>query len=628
MHRPLLHAISSQAIARITAFKCQDLANSAWAVSTLQGHDSPLCNAIAAQALARRSEFAAQSLANTAWSFATLLEPNETLLDAIAAQSRSTLSAFKSQEISNLAWSFSTLALAHLPLLDSIAAASIKSISEATTRNSANTAWSFSVLRFEHRPLLEALASAAIPKRQELSTLSLASTAWACAQLSCAHGPLLSALASEWRRAPQWGDDGVRGMAVWSLSPLDNLAPALSLAEMEGTSSLSIGPLLAACEQRGLFEEELRLLRYLARGSLRGPALNVGALRLLEEQRPGDAREVLLQLADDGLFDGVSEQLWHRCSGGRLCPQLRGEYSTLQPGPAESHEKEIRLLAHVLSNALPGNPTAVCEAIESFGNEALAPRGQWLKVAGGDKAAVLLDAVRRKGGAGDATPRVLEVGAYCGYSAIVMATALPSDLCGVTTLEADPAHVIIARCVVAYAGLSDAVKVRTGHSRDVLPQLKNEAADAFDVVFFDQRGARYREDLLELEGRRLLRPGCIIVCDNVLKPGAPGYLWHVIRAGAPYDTRIVSLEEFAMLGAEDWMSVSTYRPGSGHASPVPPPSAILRLEREADRMRARAQASAGGGGVAFADWAAFASLMRREMAEQGIGPENLDLVRH
>merc|ERR1719428_2358547 len=73
----------------------------------------------------------------------------------------------------------------------------------------------------------------------------------------------------------------------------------------------------------------------------------------------------------------------------------------------------------------------------------------------------------------------------------------------------------------------------------------------------DQRGSRYTQDLETLENQGLLLPDAIVVADNVLKPGAPLFLWRLVKSGA-YVTEILQLQEFAM-PSEDWMSISARR---------------------------------------------------------------------
>ena len=84
----------------------------------------------------------------------------------------------------------------------------------------------------------------------------------------------------------------------------------------------------------------------------------------------------------------------------------------------------------------------------------------------------------------------------------------------------------------------------------------------------DQKGSRFAEDLQALEEQGLLLPGAIVVADNVLKPGAPLFLWRLVKTSV-YCTHIVQLNEFATT-LKDWMSVSVLKffPGDGVPSQV------------------------------------------------------------
>eukprot|EP00494_Astrolonche_serrata_P023516 UN23774 len=95
--------------------------------------------------------------------------------------------------------------------------------------------------------------------------------------------------------------------------------------------------------------------------------------------------------------------------------------------------------------------------------------GQWLKVAGADKAAILVQAVQ-SAPAHAGGQRILEVGTYCGYSALRLLLAAGNNA-RLLTLEADPGNAVIASVIVAYAGMADRVEVLTGHSEDLLPEL-------------------------------------------------------------------------------------------------------------------------------------------------------------
>lgn len=113
--------------------------------------------------------------------------------------------------------------------------------------------------------------------------------------------------------------------------------------------------------------------------------------------------------------------------------------------------------------------------------------------------------------------RILEIGTLGGYSAIWLARALPPNG-QLITLEADPRHAEIARANIARANLSDRVTVRLGRALDTLPQLDQEKAGPFDLIFIDAdkvNTAAYFEWSL-----RLARRGSLIIVDNVVRGGA------------------------------------------------------------------------------------------------------------
>mmetsp|Transcript_20956 Transcript_20956/g.48682 ORF Transcript_20956/g.48682 Transcript_20956/m.48682 type:complete len:147 (-) Transcript_20956:55-495(-) len=131
----------------------------------------------------------------------------------------------------------------------------------------------------------------------------------------------------------------------------------------------------------------------------------------------------------------------------------------------------------------------------------------------------------------------------------------------------------------------------------------------------DQRGSRYGTDLGVLEERGLLRRGTVVVVDNALKPGAPLYLWQVMRSSA-WPTSIVDVREFAM-PSRDWMAISAWGCGSWEQpSDADPPRALQLLHVASDG--ARRKATGPGQSVDFEEWAAFAEEMRRELAGFGI----------
>jgi predicted O-methyltransferase YrrM len=112
--------------------------------------------------------------------------------------------------------------------------------------------------------------------------------------------------------------------------------------------------------------------------------------------------------------------------------------------------------------------------------------------------------------------RVLEFGTLGGYSAILMARALPQDG-RLITLEAKPDYAEVARRSIERAGVGELVEVRVGPALEALPPLAEEGAAPFDLVFIDAdkvNTPNYFTWALDH-----VRPGGLIVADNVVRDG-------------------------------------------------------------------------------------------------------------
>jgi predicted O-methyltransferase YrrM len=112
---------------------------------------------------------------------------------------------------------------------------------------------------------------------------------------------------------------------------------------------------------------------------------------------------------------------------------------------------------------------------------------------------------------------ILELGTLGGYSTIWLARALPHDG-RLVTLELDPRYAELATANVERAGLAGLIKIEVGPALERLHALIDAGAGPFDLVFIDadkQRTPEYFELALEL-----MRPGGVIVTDNVVRAGA------------------------------------------------------------------------------------------------------------
>jgi catechol O-methyltransferase len=130
----------------------------------------------------------------------------------------------------------------------------------------------------------------------------------------------------------------------------------------------------------------------------------------------------------------------------------------------------------------------------------------------GDKKGEILDAEIRK-----AQPQtVLEVGAYCGYSALRTARQLPAGA-HLYSIEFDATNAAIATKIIEYAGLKDRVTVIIGVVGTRINVLKNEYnIKKLDLVFLDHEKSVYLSDFQLLEQANLIQTGTVVVADNCL----------------------------------------------------------------------------------------------------------------
>jgi predicted O-methyltransferase YrrM len=111
--------------------------------------------------------------------------------------------------------------------------------------------------------------------------------------------------------------------------------------------------------------------------------------------------------------------------------------------------------------------------------------------------------------------RVLEFGTLGGYSAILMARALP-DNGRLVTLEAKPEYAEVARRSIDAAGVGEKIEIRVGPALEALPEL--DGAGPFDLVFIDADKVNTPNYFVWALQRT--RPGGLIVADNVVRDGS------------------------------------------------------------------------------------------------------------
>jgi catechol O-methyltransferase len=186
--------------------------------------------------------------------------------------------------------------------------------------------------------------------------------------------------------------------------------------------------------------------------------------------------------------------------------------------------REAALRDYVLANARPGDVDDAIRAIDEF------CYGESFMMNVGDEKGALLDAAIHR-----ARPeRLLELGTYCGYSALRTVRAIAA-LSGLNS---------IARRILDHAGAGDRVTVvvgTLGDGGDTIATLENEHGfrdGALDFVFIDHDKDAYLSDLERFRERGWLRAGAVVVADNVKFPGVPGYREHMReREGREWRTK-------------------------------------------------------------------------------------------
>lgn len=172
----------------------------------------------------------------------------------------------------------------------------------------------------------------------------------------------------------------------------------------------------------------------------------------------------------------------------------------------------------------------------------------------GDQAAFITVLVRAIG-----AKRALEVGTFLGYGAISIARGLAEDG-QLVCLELDEDYAAKAQAHLEEAGLAEKVDVRMGPAEEGLRALTDDGA--FDFCFIDADKVSY--PAYYEEALRLLRPGGLIMLDNVLLGGRvldpepddeSAQLMSELNDRLAVDDRV----ELAMLGVADGITLALKR---------------------------------------------------------------------
>lgn len=164
----------------------------------------------------------------------------------------------------------------------------------------------------------------------------------------------------------------------------------------------------------------------------------------------------------------------------------------------------------------------------------------WMMHIGPVKGKILDDVVTQKQENHDLPLFCLELGSYCGYSTVRIASQFANSGSVVYSVEREASCCAWTRRLCEKAGLSSRVKVLEGCVEAGIEALLKEGV-LIDILFIDHDKAQYLQDLQLLESSGLLKKGAVVVADNILSFGIPlaNYLEHVrlpVEQGGRYST--------------------------------------------------------------------------------------------
>ena len=157
---------------------------------------------------------------------------------------------------------------------------------------------------------------------------------------------------------------------------------------------------------------------------------------------------------------------------------------------------------------------------------------EFLPIIGPTRGKVLSEEIRK------AKPkRILEIGAFIGYSTILMGIALERTA-QIITIEEHSTEAEVAKDNVAQSEIAVNVKVINGDAIEIIPTLTG----SFDFVFLDAAKEEYLHYLNLIESK--LEKGAIIVADNAGKFAAEmkDYLDYV-RSSGKYKSRYIGISD-------------------------------------------------------------------------------------
>ncbi|KAJ8607859.1 hypothetical protein CTAYLR_008894 [Chrysophaeum taylorii] len=169
------------------------------------------------------------------------------------------------------------------------------------------------------------------------------------------------------------------------------------------------------------------------------------------------------------------------------------------------------MLDEVLRTAKPGDPDDVLAKIDKIGWA-----GNFMMNVGDVKGALVDNELKKY------KPKVaVELGAHLGYSTVRFSRLLERGT-KLYSVDPEPIGHAVKAALVAFAGLQDRVVPVYDYS-DKFMHAMADRNEKIDFLFIDHVKEIYLKDLQLALSLGLLKPGAVVMADNVLFPGAPDY---------------------------------------------------------------------------------------------------------
>lgn len=223
---------------------------------------------------------------------------------------------------------------------------------------------------------------------------------------------------------------------------------------------------------------------------------------------------------------------------------------------------EEALFMFVKNNSTMGDTLAVLRAIDEF-----CYKRHWMMHIGDKKLSFLYDAIdtMKSLHCNEAKRSLVELGSYCGYSAISIASRLEAGRDMLYSVENNEQCCGWTQRLVDYAGVSDRVTVIRNQAGNCEQWKECLQTTTIHLLFIDHDKRQYLSDLKTIEAAGLLSTNAVVVADNVVMFGLTEYFAYVRDPSGPFKSSQLfeSTIEYATTDKEreniDGIEVSIHR---------------------------------------------------------------------